>query len=148
MRTARTPCGHGHAVTFESVDDAALASIPLFAELTDDERRRLAAVCTEVAVEAGTELVREADFGYVMFGIATGNAEVSRNGVVLRQLGAGDVFGEIAVLSGGRRTASVTATTPMELVAIMNRDVWRLEREAPELGASLRQTIADCLAAA
>ena len=99
-------------------------------------------------MEAGTELVREADFGYVMFGIATGNAEVSRNGVVLRQLGAGDVFGEIAVLSGGRRTASVTATTPMELVAIMNRDVWRLERESPELGASLRQTIADCLAAA
>jgi CRP-like cAMP-binding protein len=80
-----------------------------------------------------------------MFAIVTGNADVIQDGAVVRTLGPGDVFGEIAVLSGGRRTATVTASTPMELIAVMNRDVWRLERDSPEISESLRQTIADCL---
>ncbi len=37
------------------------------------------------------------------------------------------------------------ARTPMKLVAVMNRDVWRLDRESPAVGAALRQTITDCL---
>ena len=60
---------------------------------------------------------------------------------MLRTLGPGDVFGEIAVLSGGRRTATVIAQTPMQLVTVLNRDVWRLEREAPDVGAALRARI-------
>jgi CRP/FNR family cyclic AMP-dependent transcriptional regulator len=130
------------------MDEATLSTTSLFTELNEDERSRLIAVCSEVAAEAGVELVHEGDFGYAMFGIVSGTADVSRNGNVIRTLGPGEVFGEIAILSGGRRTATVTATTPMELVAIMNRDIWRLERDSPELGASLRQTIADCLATA
>ncbi len=43
------------------------------------------------------------------------------------------------------RTATVKARTPMKLVAVMNRDVWRLDRESPAVGAALRQTITDCL---
>ena len=130
------------------MEGAALATISLFAELPDDERDRLAGICSEVEVDAGTPLVQEGDFGYTLFGIVSGTADVTRDGAVIRALGPGDVFGEIAVLSGGRRTATVTATTPMKLVAIMNRDVWQLERNSPEIAASLRQTIADCLATA
>lgn len=123
-----------------------LASIPLFGSLEDAERERLAAVCSELEVEAGTALVHEGDFGFAMYAIVAGSAEVSQNGEVIRTLGAGDVFGEVAVLSSGRRTATVTATSPMRLVAVMNRDVWRLEREHPDTGAALRRTISDCLA--
>ena len=130
------------------MDGAALGEITPFAELTEAEREQLATVCSDVEVDAGTELVHEGDFGFTMFGIVSGTAEVSQDGAVLRTLGPGDAFGEIAVLSGGRRSATVTATSPMRLVAIMNRDVWRLEHDAPEVGAALRQTIADCLAAA
>src|SRR5262249_58006575 len=130
------------------VDAAALGEITTFAELTEDERQQLATVCSDVEVDAGTKLVHERDFGFTMFGIVSGTAEVSQDDAVIRTLGPGDAFGEIAVLSGGRRTATVTATSAMQLVAIMNRDVWRLEHDSPEVGAALRQTIADCLAAA
>ncbi len=80
-----------------------------------------------------------------MFVVSEGTADVIKDGEVIRTLGPGDVFGEIAVLSGGRRTATVVATTSMRLITVMNRDVWRLERDLPEVGASLRATIADCL---
>ena len=123
-----------------------LASIPLFGSLEEAERERLATVCSELEVEAGTTLVHEGDFGYALYAIVAGSAEVSQNGEVIRALGPGDVFGEVAVLSGGRRTATVTARTPIRLVAVLNRDVWRLEREHPDTGAALRQTITDCLA--
>ncbi len=63
---------------------------------------------------AGATLLTEGDFGFAMFAITAGTAEVLQNGVVMRSLGPGDVFGEIAVLSGGRRTATVVASTPMQ----------------------------------
>ena len=127
------------------MDGAGLATIPMFERLPAEDRERLASVCSTVEVDADTTLVHEGDFGFTMFAIVTGTADVTKDGEVLRTLGPGDVFGEIAVLSSGRRTASVTARTPMELIAVLNRDVWRLEREAPDIGAALRQTIADCL---
>jgi SulP family sulfate permease len=61
-------------------------------------------------------------------------------GAVVRTLGPGDVLGEIAVLSGGRRTATVVATSPMSLVTVLNRDMWRLERDHPDVAAALRAT--------
>jgi len=130
------------------VDAATLGTIPLFADLTLDQREQLAGMCSELEVEPGTTLLREGDFGYSMFSITTGTADVVRDGVVLRTLGPGDSFGEIAVLSGGRRTATVVATTPMRLVTIFNRDVWRLERDAPDVGTALRATIAAYVAPA
>ena len=130
------------------MDAATLGTIPLFADLTLDQREELAGMCSELEVEPGTTLLREGDFGYSMFSITTGTADVVRDGVVLRTLGPGDSFGEIAVLSGGRRTATVVATTPMRLVTIFNRDVWRLERDAPDVGTALRATIAAYVAPA
>lgn len=127
------------------MDGAGLATIPLFAQLPAEEREQVASVCSNLDVEAGTTLIVEGDFGYAMFVVTDGTADVLKDGAVIRTLGPGDVFGEIAVLSGGRRTASVVARSPMRLITVMNRDVWRLERDAPDVGASLRATIADCL---
>lgn len=127
------------------MDSAVLETIPLFSGLEDVRRGELAGVCSELEVDTGTSVVDEGDFGYAMFAIVSGTADVVEGGAVIRSLSAGDVFGEIAVLSGGRRTASVVARTPMRLLAIMNRDIWRLEQETPDLAASLRATIADCL---
>jgi CRP-like cAMP-binding protein len=60
---------------------------------------------------------------------------------VVNTLRPGDWFGEIAVMSGGRRSASVVATSPLTLVTIFNREIWRLEREVPEIAVALRATI-------
>ncbi|MBA3402558.1 MAG: cyclic nucleotide-binding domain-containing protein [Actinobacteria bacterium] len=127
------------------MDSGHLAKIPLFAGLTLDQRDLVAGACSELEVEEGATLLEEGDFGYAMFAITAGTADVLRDGVVIRTLGSGDVFGEIAVLSGGRRTATVVARTSMCLVTVLNRDVWRLEREAPAVGAALRARIAEHL---
>ena len=133
------------AVSVVRVNDAILERVPLFAELDSERREQLASVCDEIEVEPGTVLTKEGDFGYAMFAIVDGAADVMQNGQIIRSLGPGSVFGEIAILSGGRRTATVVATVPTKLITVMNRDVWRLERDTPAIGESLRATIANCL---
>jgi CRP-like cAMP-binding protein len=58
-------------------------------------------------------------------------------------LGPGDVFGEVAVVASGPRRATVTATSPMSLIALFKRDVWALERRAPDVVERLRSLIAE-----
>lgn len=124
------------------MEAANLDSIPLFEGLTAEQRASVASACEELDVEEGTVLVREGDFGHAVFAIRSGTADVVHDGVVINTLGPGDYFGEVAVMSGGRRSASVVATSPLKLVTIFNREIWRLEREAPEVASVLRDAIA------
>jgi CRP/FNR family transcriptional regulator, cyclic AMP receptor protein len=130
------------------VEPAAIKSISVFAGLDDDACAHVATACQNVEVEAGTTLTEEGDFGYAMFAVLEGTAEVYKDGALLRTLGPGDVFGEIAVFFGGRRTATVVATSPMRLVMLFNRELVRLGREVPEVADRLRLTVADRLATA
>jgi CRP-like cAMP-binding protein len=127
------------------MDAAQLDGIPLFAGLTLDQRASVASACEELEVEPGATLVNEGDFGFAAFAITSGTADVLQDSQVLRTLGPGDVFGEIAILSGGRRTATVVATSSMTLVTVLNREMWRLERELPEVATVLRVTISQRL---
>lgn len=120
------------------MDPARLAAVPAFAALDDGAREQLAAVMRESSVEAGAALATERDFAYELFVIEDGEAEVRKDGEVLRSLGAGDVFGEIALLASGRRTATVVATTPMRLLTLFTRDLQRIERRAPAVAQALR----------
>lgn len=119
-----------------------LARIPLLAALSRRERERLATVLRDRSVAAGEVAAAEGEEGIGFFMIVAGSATVEQDGAPVRTLGPGDWFGEIAVMSGGRRSASVVATSPLTLVTIFNREIWRLEREAPEVAAVLRETIA------
>ena len=83
---------------------------------------------------------------HALYGIERGTAEVTRDGEVVRTLGPGDVFGEVAVLASGRRTATVTATSAMTLIAVFKRDVWRLEQHSPEAAERLRALVEERLA--
>ena len=86
-------------------------------------------------------MTNEGDFGHGFFAIEDGTAEVRRDDTLVATLGPGDVFGEIALLASGRRTASVVATTPMRLLTLFKRDVWALEEECPEFAQALRTTV-------
>ena len=123
-----------------------LKSLPLFAELDDAERAEVAACARELTVEAGTALTTEGDNAYELFVIETGEAEVHKGGELIRSLGPGDAFGEIGLLATGTRTASITAATPMKLVAIFSREFRQIEANMPrvarELRASMRERVA------
>jgi CRP-like cAMP-binding protein len=129
------------------VDRSRLEAFPILSGLGADDLDAIASVASEIEVEAGRVLTAEGDFGHALFAIEQGKAEVSRDGEVLRALGPGDVFGEVAVLASGRRTADVVSTTPMSLIAIFKRDVWALERRSPEAAERLRALVAERLAA-
>ena len=125
------------------MDSAALDNIPLFADLTSEERAEVAASLRDVSVDAGAMLAVQGDNAYQWFVIESGEAEVRRDDAVVRTLGPGDVFGEIGLLATGTRTASVVATSPMRLGAMFMREFNQLEGRMPRLAKALRQTMAE-----
>ena len=91
---------------------------------------------------AGTRLATQGDFAYEFFVIEDGTAEITRDGKRLdADLGPGDFFGEIGLLESERRTATVTATSPMTLVVMTGWDFRALERELPQVSAEVRAAI-------
>ena len=94
----------------------------LFSECTDDELERIAALAHGLRVPAGHVVVHEGDEGSEFFVVAEGSARVSvGDGTAVADLGPGSFFGEMALLDGGDRVATVTATTELELL-VLHRD--------------------------
>jgi CRP-like cAMP-binding protein len=105
---------------------ALLRSIPLFATCNEKQLTQIDALVDECEVEAGETLTVEGKIGRETFVIASGEAVVTRNGTQLAVLGPGEFFGEMAVLQGRERIATVTARTPMKLLALDPRSFSRL----------------------
>ena len=94
----------------------------LFSECTDDEVERIAALAHGMRVPAGHVVVREGDVGCEFYVVADGTARVTvGDGLAVADLGAGSFFGEMALLDGGDRVATVTASTELELL-VLHRD--------------------------
>jgi len=125
------------------LDASRLKQIPLFQDVPDDELGQIATFAQEVSVEQGRELVREGDFSYEFMAIEEGEAEVTRHGEHLADLGSGDFFGEIGLLEKTLRTATVTAKTPMKLVTLTGWDLKRMERHIPEAIERVRAALED-----
>jgi CRP/FNR family cyclic AMP-dependent transcriptional regulator len=123
------------------LDASRLKQLPLFQDVPDDELGQIATFAQEVTVEAGRELVREGDFSYEFMAIEEGEAEVTRHGEHLSDLGPGDFFGEIGLLEKTLRTATVTAKTPMRLVTLTGWDLKRMERHIPEAIERVREAL-------
>jgi CRP/FNR family transcriptional regulator, cyclic AMP receptor protein len=123
------------------LDASRLKSIPLFEEVGDEELAQIAPFANEVDVEAGRELVREGDFSYEFMAIEEGEAEVTRGGEHVADLGPGDFFGEMGLLERTLRNATVTAKTPVRLVTLTGWDLKRVERSAPEAMERIRSVL-------
>ena len=114
------------------MDPENLRAVPVFAEMTDEELRRIATFATEDSVSAGTTLLREGDYSNEMIAVESGTADVMREGEKIASVGAGDVVGEAGVLQKEMRNASVVATSPMRLIRLSTWEVKRLPQEIRE----------------
>jgi CRP-like cAMP-binding protein len=134
----------------------ALQGVWLFSTCTKKELRQLAAICERVNVPEGEAIVREGDPGRDFYVLLDGTAEATSGGAVLNRLGPGDFFGELALLDGGPRSATVTTTSPADLILMSRSDFNALvTEEAPSvapkmlamLGGRLREVSSQLVAA-
>lgn len=101
----------------------ALANVPMFAELPEKALQRLERLARDRSFAAGDVIMREGEEGVGAFLISSGKVDVTRGGGHLASLGAGDFFGEMALLDHHRRSATVTAAEPTECVVLLRSDL-------------------------
>jgi CRP/FNR family transcriptional regulator, cyclic AMP receptor protein len=126
---------------------ALLKGVDLLSGCSADELRRIASLTTEFDAPAGQVLARQGEMGMEFFIIVSGLARASRNGVELAALEPTSFFGELALLDGGERTATVVAETDLHLLVLSRGEFKELCRSYPsvankmlvELGARLRK---------
>ena len=110
--------------------------MPFLAPLRLPALERLAARFVQVHIEPGTELMRQGDPGDRFYLIADGRAGVAVDGRHLVTLTAGDFFGEIALLRDVPRTATVTALTDVEVLALDRDDFLSAVAASPDSAAA------------
>ena len=125
------------------MDQARLRTVPFFSNMSKKELAALAQQTDDIDVPAGKVLAREGDVGDEFFIIDSGSAEVTRGGERVADLGPGDFFGEMALLDADRRTATVTATSPMSLVVMTRSSFRTLDRSQPEVHQTVARAIAE-----
>lgn len=117
-------------------------SFPLFAGLGEEDTQELLATFRHRSATPGQRLIRVGDRAETVFFIAAGAVEVAVAGKKIR-LGSGEYFGEMALLSGERRTADVTAVDYCELFTLDRRDFRRFLSQHPSVKASIENTAAN-----
>ena len=119
-----------------------LRSIPLFARAKAGELERLGQLTDEVELPAGRVLMRQGERGAEMFILVSGAGVVERDGREINRIGPGAWVGELALLSEGPRTATVTLTEPSRLFVVGHREFHTLLGESE----AIRQCVMDELA--
>jgi CRP/FNR family transcriptional regulator len=119
-----------------------LRRVPLFSELSGAELERVAQVGIPRSFPRETRIFHEGDSGDACYIVREGSCRVTREhsdgrAITLATLGPGAIFGELAMLDGERRSASVETTDNTELVALPASDVRKLIREHPEMAEKL-----------
>jgi CRP-like cAMP-binding protein len=116
----------------------ALARVPLFSGLSSRHLRRLADSMQEVRYMEGASVVKEGDEGDSFFIILQGEAKVvGPGGREVNRLRPGDFFGEISLLDGGARTATVVTETPMTMLELKRSEFLRMVEDEPDVAVKL-----------
>jgi len=119
-----------------------LARIPLFSTCSRRQLHQIAALTASEELRAGTILTREGASGGIAYILASGRAEVERHGRRLAVLGPGDVVGELSLIDGQPRSATVRALTDLEVLQIDRRDLSRLLQSTPGVRRNLLAVLA------
>jgi CRP/FNR family cyclic AMP-dependent transcriptional regulator len=119
-----------------------IKGVPLFAGCSKRELQEIAGIADELALPDGRTLTREGSTGQEFLVLVEGAAEVKRKGRKVNSLRSGDFLGEIALITGAPRTATVTTTKPSRVLVITARDFKALLRRVP----SIQLKVLDALA--
>ncbi|NNE95822.1 MAG: cyclic nucleotide-binding domain-containing protein [Acidimicrobiales bacterium] len=119
-----------------SVDDQ-LAQMDFFRGLSKADLKKVRRLMTPTTIEAGKQFITEGTPGRQAFLILSGRATVRRGARVLSTVGPGDFLGEMSVLTGDHRTASVTADTDLDVEVLNRREFASLLEEQPKLAIKL-----------
>jgi len=120
---------------------AALRQVELFAGCSDKQLRSITRLCSPINVKEGFVLTTQGAVGKECFVVADGDARVVIDGAVVAKVGRGDCVGEMALLDGGIRSATVTATTPMTVYA-MNGPEFRILLESTPVSRKIMTALA------
>jgi CRP/FNR family transcriptional regulator, cyclic AMP receptor protein len=121
---------------------ALLKRVPVFSTLSGEELAHVAQVAMSRRYDAGTVVFKEGDEGSTCYIVRSGRARAIREhpdgrSITLAHFEPGDIFGEMAMLDGDRRSATVEATEDTETIAILSTDMHRLLREYPDISVKL-----------
>ena len=123
-----------------------LKDIPLFSELNQRQLKRIGRDFRERRFKPGTSIVRQNEMSGIGFFIITeGEASVIVDGREVARLGAGEHFGELALISEGVRTATVTAVTTLQCLEITFWDFRRIAKDNPDIAWKLLQYVVGLL---
>jgi CRP/FNR family cyclic AMP-dependent transcriptional regulator len=123
-----------------------LKRVPLFAGCSKAELRELAKTADELDIREGTVLTREGRPGREFLVLVEGTARVTKAGKKVADLGAGDWFGEIALITNSPRTATVTATSPGDVLVITDRRFHSVVETMPSIALKVLSCVGDRLA--
>ena len=122
-----------------------LRNVPLFKGLSQRQLEQIAHLADEIEAPAGKRLATAGETGHELFVIVDGRASVSLRDRRTVRLGPGEFFGEMSLLDGGPRSATVEAATSMKLLVIGHREFWQLLNEAPPLTGKIMRTLSQRL---
>jgi CRP/FNR family transcriptional regulator, cyclic AMP receptor protein len=123
-----------------------LKTVPLFAGCSKSELRELAKTADELDIREGTVLTREGRTAKEFFVLVDGTADVTKAGKKIAELKAGDWFGEIALITDGPRTATVTATSPVDVLVITDRRFRTVVETMPSIALKVLSCVGERLA--
>ena len=121
---------------------AGLRNLPLFSKCTNRQLKRLAALGTPVPIEAGREVTVAGEPGSEWFVVVSGTASCRVRGGEVATFGPGDFFGELSLIDGSTRSASVVADTPMRLLDFNRGEFGTLLEVAPSVALMMLTAMA------
>jgi len=120
---------------------AQLTRVPLFSGLNKRELGTVAGFLREQKFNAGSAIVMDGQSGQGLYVIQDGRVSVRKKGRTVARMGPGEFFGEMAVLDGGPRTASVHADTDTVCLTLASWEVKPLLMEQPSLAYKMLQEV-------
>lgn len=114
-----------------------IRSIPLFASCTPQEVHQIATIADEIDLREGRLLTTEHAIGHEFVVVIEGSAEVRHGDQVVNTIGPGEFVGEIALVTGEPRTATVVATSPVHVLVIEGHAFQHLLETAPDIKAKV-----------